>query len=370
MKFLNYNLSSQNETTVTSSTADVDYPATNLKHDFRSKKWMSAPNGAFVIDNSNNEIDFEETISVELTATLVPGTYNAATLATEISTKMDAAGANTYTVQYSQATGLWTVSSSGAYFSLLCNSGTNQSKNTFKKILGFTNSDKTGALTYTGTNIAIHTEEWVTFDAITSEPVDTIALFWPKESGIKLSDSAIVKVQANATNNWSAPAINVTMTIDNDYMVASHLFSTDQSYRFWRVSIIDPSNAYLQVELGVFYVGKSLTVQDADNGFTFTTKDTSKTYQNDFGNMYVDEYPMENTLDLDFTVLQYQEAKTIENAYRQNGLRKPVLVILDPTEIVFSKNHFLVYGKMTKPVEIKQVSYDIFNTSLVIREIS
>jgi hypothetical protein len=104
---------------------------------------------------------------------------------------------------------------------------------------------------------------------ITTEEIDSVVILWPKEDGIRLSDTAVVKIQANATDSWGSPAVDQTLTIDNTYMVASHYFSTDQSYRYWRVVIEDVGNPYGYVELGMVWFGKSLSIQKAKNGFKF-----------------------------------------------------------------------------------------------------
>src|SRR5690606_5561281 len=136
------------------------------------------------------------------------------------------------------------------------------------------------------------------------EPVDTIAIFWPKIRGIKLSDAAIVKVQANATNVWDSPAVDVTLEIDNIYEVATYNFSTVQNYRYWRVVMSDATNPNGYLELGVGWIGKSLEVENAQNGFTFDLVDKSKTTTNDFGNAYTDEYPLLSTIEFSYQFLE------------------------------------------------------------------
>lgn len=75
------------------------------------------------IDATNNKLDFNEG-GAELTATLSSSTYTLATLATEIKTQLDSAGALTYTVTVSDDDKI-TISATGN-FSLLPNTGTNR----------------------------------------------------------------------------------------------------------------------------------------------------------------------------------------------------------------------------------------------------
>jgi hypothetical protein len=368
MRLITYNYTQQTETNTTYSSQSVNFPASNISHEFRSKEWRSSSTGNYVIDSTNNKIDFSEG-GGELTATITSGTYTSTTLATEIKTQLDAEGALTYTVTKSETTGLWTISATGS-FELLNNTGTNEATSTLKLACGYADSDRTSASTYTGSNIAIHTEEWVVFDLVTTEEINSVVLLWPKEDGIKLSNNAVITIEANATNTWSSPSVSQTLTINNTYEIASHYFSTDQSYRYWRVKIVDPANANLYVNLGVVVLGKSEAIANPDNGFTYTLEDNSRIQTTDYGHEYVDEYPTVAELEIEFSVLDYDDAVLIDNAYRINGTRKPVFVTMDNAGTVYNKDHIALYGKFQKSVGLEHRNYDLFQGSLTIKEIS
>lgn len=369
MRLIAYNYTQLSATNTTYSSQDVNFPASNIAHQFRSKEWRSKSTGNFVVDATNNKINFTEGGS-ELTATITSGTYTSTTLATEIKTQLDSiGGSNVYTVSKSETTGLWTISATGS-FNLLNNTGTNQSTSCLKLCCGFANSDRTGAATYTGPNISIHTEEWVVFDTITTEEINSVVLLWPKENGITLSNNAVVTVQANATNTWASPSVSEVLTINNTYEIASHYFSTEQSYRYWRVKIVDQANTNLYVNLGVVVLGLSEDIENPDNGFKYSIQDNSKITRTDFGNEYVDEYPSFSELEIEFSVLDYSDCALLESAYLTNGVRLPVFITLDSSGTVFNKDNFALYGKFRKNLELEQINYDIFQTSLVIGEIA
>jgi hypothetical protein len=215
------------------------------------------------------------------------------------------------------------------------------------------------------------TSESVVFDLVTTEAVDSVVILWPKEDGIRLSDSAVVKIQANATNVWTSPAVNQTLTINDVYMVASHYFSTDQSYRYWRVVVQDPGNAYGCVELGVVWIGKSLAIDNAQNGFKAALTDLSKSSKTDFGHVYVDQYPQLMQIDFSYQYLDYSVVQILEDAYRQNGNSKPVMLVLDAEGSVFDKDHFTVYGMFKNTFGLQHVRYNILNTdTLSVLELS
>lgn len=105
------------------------------------------------ITSENNKIDFEETASSELTATLTVGVYTPAALATEVDTQLTAAGASAYTITYDTVTRKFTLASDraggGGTFKLLFASGSNAA-NSAAAPLGFDDEDQADAASQVG----------------------------------------------------------------------------------------------------------------------------------------------------------------------------------------------------------------------------
>lgn len=103
------------------------------------------------INSKNNKLDFEETASSELTATLTNGSYTPGDLATEIDTQLTSAGASAYTITYDSDTRKFTLASDraggGNTFKLLCASGTNAKKAAWET-LGFDIEDQADAASH------------------------------------------------------------------------------------------------------------------------------------------------------------------------------------------------------------------------------
>jgi len=100
------------------------------------------------VDASSCKIDFKDDSGSEVTATLTTGFYRPEELATEVDTRMEAAGAKNYTCAWAPLTGKFTITSDGSALDILWATGTNN-VNAADTILGFS-ADITGALTYTG----------------------------------------------------------------------------------------------------------------------------------------------------------------------------------------------------------------------------
>lgn len=368
IRFIDYNYPFQSNVEVTATSQSADFPASNLKKYFRSKVWRSS--GSFVIDATNNKINFVEvSLGPELTATLTPGTYSVAALAAEIKTQLEAASANarTYTVSQSGVTGKWTIAGQ-VYLDLLFSTGTNSAISP-RNVLGFGASDFTGAITYTGPLTAIHTLERVVFDLETAEDIDTIALIFDPKVGHKLTDLAVVKVEANPSNNWTAPLYSQTLTIDDTHETYTLFLTTAQSYRYWSINIVDPQNPNLYVELGTVILGKGTALNRcADVGFEYRVTDASKIEDNEYGNEYVDIYPQRKELSFNMNVLTYDQKKELEASFIRVGSRVPVFVCIDPLEAAFDKDEMSIYGRMSKDLSLRHLTRSYFGTSIKISE--
>lgn len=361
-RILDYNYVFQNNVTLTASSADSEYPVSNLKNPIRGKVWRSSSTaGTFTISSSNNKLDFNEG-GGDLAATITTGTYTATTLATEIKTRLDAAGGDTYTVTYSTSTGRWTISSDGGTLSLLWDSGTNSS-NTIGDSIGFTTSaDDTGATSYTSDSVAIHTEETITIDIGTTEDIDSIVAVFDPITGPTISSTATVKIQANASDVWTSPSVDVTLSLDAVYDTLTYYWSTNQSYRYWRFYISDPTNANLYVALPIIYLAKSVQLsQTPDIGFPDTLQDLSIRKENEYGHAYFDVYPIRRRFEFAFTALTESDVETLQEVYRRVGITEPIVISLDSTATLFDKDRFTLYGRIDGEIVSENVFYSYFS---------
>lgn len=351
MKLIRDNFAQDSTTTVSASSQKSSYPASNVKHPFRAKEWRS--NGQFEITASNKSMTLNEGSPVGVT--LTEGTYTPEALALHVAAQLNAAGANTYTVTFSRVTGLWTIQADGV-FAL---------SGSFLSIIGF--GSLSGDDTYEGAQIAIHTSESVVFDLKTIEEIDTIAVLW--ESGnFKLTTSAVITLEANATNVWTAPAFSTALTFDNRNEIAQAHFAAE-SYRYWRIKIQDPQNANLYVNLGVVVLGLADQILTrTSNGFSFSFKDYSKSQSTDFGQFYTDSYPKLKAMSLNFDALDLAETTALIDLFSRVGNSQNIFVSLDPAETILTEGEFWIYGRLSSALGLNHQVKDIFTSGLEIVE--
>lgn len=120
---------------------------TDYSVDLRDYK---ASTNQILIDTTNDSIDFVDSVGTQ-TASITQKVYkDVYELGEEIQGQMNSASTDTYTVQYDDSTGFYTIASTGTTFELLFAAGVNNATSAGSTLGYF--GDQTGALTYTGTS--------------------------------------------------------------------------------------------------------------------------------------------------------------------------------------------------------------------------
>ncbi|MBW2638381.1 MAG: hypothetical protein JRC86_12885, partial [Deltaproteobacteria bacterium] len=211
---------------------------------WRTRHGTNSGCGLFVVDDDCKYINFDEG-GAELTATLTKADYNGQTLATEIKSQLDAAGALTYTVTYSESTCKFTIAASGN-FTLRWNAGTHKAAD-ISDLCGFDDAaDDTGTDSYEADNVRIHyPKAYADLDLSTAYEVDFIAIL-----NHNISDSATIKLigaddDAFTTNKTED---EITHNANNIYF----FLSASRTKRYFRLSIEDPTNSAGYIQVSVF----------------------------------------------------------------------------------------------------------------------
>jgi hypothetical protein len=195
------------------------------------------------IDASNNKIDFEEVAANELTATLASGTYkDPHDFAAQVKSALEAVGANTYTVTYSDSTGKFTIETSGGFLSFLWDTGTNAA-NTAAGILGYSDAaDDTGATTYTSDNALTltspHTPDFDDENPLVAKAnelmigdFDDYAVASAQSLNVSLSNEKVDQLDITAASGKSGSVI-VRRTGQVDIVAPLEAYDVDRFRRF------------------------------------------------------------------------------------------------------------------------------------------
>jgi hypothetical protein len=352
---------------INATSENVNFPASNLSSEFRSKVWRSS--GFYEITTSNNKINFKESaMGAELTATLAIGEYSVSTLALEIKNALESVGTETYAVSFGSGTGKWTIAHAGSYLDLLFSTGSDGATS-IRNTIGFGVNDYSGGVSYVGAFVALHTSERIVFDLQTSEEIDTFAILFDPKRGIQLSESATITLKASHSDSWAAPVLSQSVSIDENLSIVTHFFTTAQEFRYWCIEIVDPKNPNLYVEIGTVVLGLSEVLERApDNGFSYSIADKSKLDRTEYGHVYADIFPMQKTLSFTFGIFEYSQVQLMEQIFNRVGGNKPIFVALDTSEMIFDKDNFTMIGRLELGLDFDHINRGYFSKKLKILE--
>lgn len=357
------------------SSAQSQFPASNLYNGFRrSKVWRSA--GHFTVTSGQNAIIFQETIGVNKTATVAAGEY--ATLSaflTAVQTAMNGAGgASTYTVSQDATTLKIKFVSNGVggagIFRLIT---TNVSFAGMAALMGFdTSVDRTGALTYLADSIKIHSDEWVKWDLGQSSNPKAFALIGPRNTALKFTSNAVIKLQGNTTDVWSSPQFQTTLTYDESTIFKySSAGIGDQAYRYWRLSIIDAGNLNNYIEAGFIYLGDAFAPTRGSIQFPLQSEyiDRSTVITVDSGYAISDIREKTQRFNVDWWGLTYQEKESIDDIFATYGLGIPFFISLDPnTAFGSTAGKHVRYVRFENQPSFQLISPNLFTLKMQLRE--
>jgi len=209
----------------------------------------------------------------------------------------------------------------------------------------------------------------VVIDIKTKEAIDSVVLVFDSFVGVKFSSNAVIKIQASHTNVWTSPPVDQALTIDETNGLASHYFTIDQEYRYWRLSITDPVSAYSYLEVPKIILSKAtLLAQGPNKGFSEKTVDQSKNVRTDYGHSYTDIFPSIRSLGFDFTAFTDEDANTLHEIYERVGNARCIAIDLDSTEELFNKDRYFIYGKITGDSSLKHNVFSYFDSGLSVLE--
>lgn len=141
-----------------------------------------------------------------------------------------------------------------------------------------------------------------------------------------LTDAAVIKFQANATDDWGAPSLDETITHDADIM--TKIFANSTGYRYCRFFFDDPTNPDAYIEIGRLFFGNYLQLPPISPdpeipNATTTLVDTSRT-----GQPYGDEGYKYRRFGVAYPSISEAERAAILEMWYEVENSKPIFLLL------------------------------------------
>lgn len=358
-KLANYSVSSEQSA----------FPVENIfNQKRRTKVWRS--NGYFNVTNSNNKIVFQETNGVDLTAILTVDEYTSITsFSDEIERAMNSAGASTYTVTRSNLR--FNITSNGTGGGGIFKLEYSDSNFTISDLIGIT-SDKSGALTYEMDLPRIHEEEFILWDMGVASNPDAFFYIDARNSSIKISPTATIKLQANETNNFSSPSYEQDIAYDDEVLgILSDNGIADSAYRYWRLYVVDKNNPASHIQGGAVFLGNYLNPTRGRAQFPLIQEfiDNSVTIYAESGASYSDIRQKTQSFSISIAALQKADIEDFFIFFNDFGTGKPWFISMD-SDANFSSSALrkILLVKFVSEPQYRLISPDNFTLTFRIRE--
>jgi len=335
----------------------------------RSKVWRS--NGYFQVKTGENDIVFRESVGVDLTATVAVGEYNTtASFMTAVKNALDAAGASTYTVTQTSSLRFQIASDlagGGGLFELRFASSTEMAD-----LLGFDDVNRSTMSPQISDYLRInYPRERIIFDFGIDTLPESFYLIGPRNQALKISPSAIIKLEASPTDIWDSPPFSASVAYNDEVL---HLYDIDltatQAYRFWSISIEDQNqNGY--VEVGAFFLGTEfITTRGGVNyPLNSTLNDRTTSVRSEGGQSFSSIREKTQTFSLEWNALTKVDVEVFEQMWADYGLAYPFFIAIDREEAFSTETERRIkFVKFTGEPSWSLIGPNIFKLSMTVQE--
>jgi len=328
------------------SSQHPQHPATDSQVDtllqfFRSRYGSGSGNGLFIITDSRKYIDFDEG-GAELTATLTTGTYNGNSLATEIQTQLNAAGALTYAVSYSESTAKFTISANGN-FTIRWNTGTHKASD-ISDLCGFDDSaNDTGTDTYTSDYRRIHYPAcYVPNNLGAAYSIDFLAIL-----NHNISSDATIKAIGADDEDFTTNKVEETITYNANNLY--FFFDSAETKQYWKIEIQDPTNPNGYIQIGHILLGAYAELnkaygKDYDKG----KEDLSEEEYSDSNVLYGQQKEPLDSMTLPYKGLSDTSVSSILAMFEEAGRSKAVIFCFDYSD-PNDNSYYVRNAELNKP---------------------
>jgi len=315
------------------------FPVENaFNYQRRSKVWRS--NGYYIVTTTNNILNFRDyTAGTDLYAILNTGTYTSTTdFATEVQRAMNAAGGDaTYSVTHDGFRFSFTTQApaDGMYMYF--------ATSTCASLIGLTQNHGTlSTLVEVMDDIVITTEEFIDIDMGLATDPQAFIMLGLRNSAMPIPPTGVVKLQANATANFTNPSYNTTLTInDSAISLLSSTTLSGTAYRYWRIHFdAECASPLGYVQIGALFLGNCFDPARGRPQIPLSQSyiDRGQTFFSYGGQSFSDVSEVTSSFDVDFYGLEKADVEELDDFFAKVSTCKPFFVSMDSGE-VFSTDY-------------------------------
>jgi len=211
---------------------------------------------------------------------------------------------------------------------------------------------------------SIATTANITFDMLTTEPIDSFYIVDHPKLGFGFSD---LTLEGNATSNFSSPAFSTTISVNHTHGVGFKEF-VSQSYRFWRLTVTGASF----VDVSKVFLGSKVAPSTYGINFNwnFYDDDLSKSKTNRLGQKFTDVIGSKKKLNFSFETLNPTELAELMTIIDYNRVSRPLFIRIgdESDTIIDDEDRLGGYYYLDKIPKLVNKSFALWDLSFRLSE--
>lgn len=167
------------------------------------------------------------------------------------------------------------------------------------------------------------------------------------------SSSAVVKIQANSSNSWSTPPVDVTLTLNSGLL--AYYWSSVQTYQYWRYYIVDSAPVAEYLETGRLWLGPMFSPSvNIINDYGKNYEDPSGIMESDGGQILTNQKSRFKTLDISFEYITDDDLTSFEEMIEDRGYGRELFFTRDRDAALTTTMYCRIGKAQTKHVGLEQ----------------
>lgn len=201
--------------------------------------------------------------------------------------------------------------------------------------------------------------EWIKFSFGSAVAADYILI-----QNHNFTSGATVKIQANATDVWTSPSFDLTLTVD-DIICAK--FSAQQTYQYWRIYIDDSSNPDTYLQISKIFLGTYLDMPGMNLDQSIFRKSTATARKSNSGQLYGEKRLKYKTATITFSDVTNTKKIEIDTFFDYVDIVNPFWLLIWEDDLDIEPP---LYASLTKDIEWSRMIYQtlLWQFSLSVEE--
>lgn len=205
----------------------------------------------------------------------------------------------------------------------------------------------------------------IEMDLLQTREIDTIALVGDATETLQIT---AVSVKTSVTNDFSLSTPQ-SVTLSSEFNIG-YAFIPTVNHRYVEVTFTGTGS---YAEVSNIFVGKRIYLEYQNlsvDSFTYRHEDDSQIKYSDFGQRFIDSYPLKKRLAGTIQYLTKDEQEVLDNMFLYHGRSRPLWIIVDPNSAGMNdgRHKLAMYGYLEKMPSFSAVGGQLYNTSVEINQ--